>query len=142
VLSSSPARFPPEFGDDYVPSPYEWIELVKNPLPCDPNYVAPKPGFRCRLDKVIFRDHKTGKRFITEAASLRFQFIYQARDTDPYVHENKPRRLGDGTLRRNPEPLLSAPAKKPRTVLGRPVGRPDGLIHRRTGGPLRNTSRE
>jgi hypothetical protein len=66
-----PRRFPSQFGDDYTPSSYEWIELVKNPLPCEPGFITPKAGFRCRLDRVIFKDRRTGKKFITEDA--RFQ---------------------------------------------------------------------
>src|SRR5215208_4396067 len=50
-------------------------------------YVQPPTDFRCRLDRVIFRDVEKGEKFAANAASYEFKFEYE-----PNVIEDRPRR--------------------------------------------------
>jgi hypothetical protein len=86
-------RFASEFGDGYRPAAYELAEVLRNPLPCEQGYVQPPTDFRCRLDRVIFRDAEKGEKFAANAASYKFQFEYE-----PYVFKGRPRPIGDDKM--------------------------------------------
>jgi hypothetical protein len=53
------------------------------------------PRFKCPLNRVIFRDGKTGKRFRTDAANLDAYFVYDFR-SEKQRELRRPQRLGAG----------------------------------------------
>jgi len=86
--------YPPEL-QGYKPKSFEFVEFLRNPGPCSAGRDQSKPtvraGFRCRLDKVVLKDRKTGKTFLTVAALVDFDFIYG--DGDKRKLEDEPRPL-------------------------------------------------
>lgn len=88
--------FPSEFANSYVPQPYEWFELVKTPLQCSHEYMEPKPNYRCRLDRVVFRDRAKDKTFTADSARVGFRFVHS--DPSDSISSDSPGPIGGQTL--------------------------------------------
>ncbi|WP_262030800.1 hypothetical protein [Microvirga sp. Mcv34] len=87
----------PKEIENYVPGVFEYAEHILTGIPC---YVTPTveirlpERFRCRLDRVIFRDPEKGEELKATGGSYNFQFVYLD-PTDETV-EDRPRALSKG----------------------------------------------
>lgn len=94
------APYPPELMN-YAPPPFEYAAHLQAGIPCPgpstgPTSKLPKT-FRCRLDRVLFRDTDARKSFQAKAALLRFGFLYD--DVDKRKLEDRPRPLKEDAPR-------------------------------------------
>jgi hypothetical protein len=91
--------YPPEL-ENYVPAPFEYAEHLFTGFPCEEGLWTkaemPK-GFRCRLDRMVFRDPVRKQELKAEGGNVRFVFIYD--DEDGRKTEETPRPLKAGAPR-------------------------------------------
>jgi hypothetical protein len=70
--------YPPEL-ENYVPAPFEYAEHLFTGFLCEERLwtKAEMPsGFRCRLDRVIFRDPVRKRELKAEGGNMQFLFVY------------------------------------------------------------------
>ncbi|WP_114948117.1 hypothetical protein [Microvirga calopogonii] len=81
----------------YVPGVFEYAEHILTGIPC---YATPEveirlsERFRCRLDRVIFRDPEKGEELKATGGNYSFHFVY--RDSTDEKVEDRPRALRQG----------------------------------------------
>jgi len=91
--------YPPEL-ENYVPGAFEYAEHLFTGFPCEEGLStkAELPtGFRCRLDRMVFRDPARKQELKAEGGNATFVFIYE--DDDDRKTEEKPRPLKAGAPR-------------------------------------------
>jgi hypothetical protein len=87
----------PKEIENYVPGAFEYAEHILTGIPC---YATPTveirlpERFRCRLDRVVFRDPEKGEELKATGGSYSFHFVYLD-PTDEKV-EDRPRALSKG----------------------------------------------
>jgi hypothetical protein len=91
--------YPPEL-EAYVPAPFEYVEHLFTGFPCEEGLgtKAEMPaGFRCRLDRAVFRDPVRKQELKAEGGNMQFLFVYD--DEDGKKTEETPRPLSAGAPR-------------------------------------------
>ena len=91
--------YPPEL-ENYVPSPFEYAEHLFTGFPCEEGLSTKakmQAGFRCRLDRMVFRDPVRKQELKAEGGNVRFVFVYD--DEDGRKTEETPRPLKAGAPR-------------------------------------------
>jgi hypothetical protein len=80
--------------ENYAPKSFEYAEHLLTGVPCfdePPPELKLPTGFRCRLDRMIFRDLESGKELKAEGGNYEFVFVYL--DPDEEKPETQPRPL-------------------------------------------------
>lgn len=84
--------------EGYAPKPFEYAEHLLTGVPCfdeTPAELDLPIGFRCRLDRMIFRDPESGKQLRATGGNFEFVFVYL--DPSGETAESQPRPLKESS---------------------------------------------